>query len=355
MVQPRRPNMKRSNTVGMDMGDKKNQICILDHDGNVCSTDSVANTAKAIRKKFGAMQPSVVAIEAGTHSPWVSRLLEELGHRVLIGNPRKLRFIWDSDNKYDPRDAEMLARIARFDPRLLYPIHHRGEEAQSDLAVIKARYALIKSRSALIAHCRGSVKSVGGRISKCSAATFHHRLYAEMPDALRAALSPMIELLADLTARIREFDRQIETLSKDKYPETLRIRQIRGVGPVTALAFVLTIEESSRFKKSRSVGPYLGLVPKRDQSGQTDKQLGITKAGNEYLRTLLVNCAQYMLGHFGEECDLKRFGEKLAARGGKNARKKAIVAMARKIAVLMHHLWKTGEDYKPLRNATKAA
>jgi transposase len=165
----------------------------------------------------------------------------------------------------------------------------------------------------------------------------------------------MIELLADLTARIREFDRQIETLSKDKYPETLRIRQIRGVGPVTALAFVLTIEESSRFKKSRSVGPYLGLVPKRDQSGQTDKQLGITKAGNEYLRTLLVNCAQYMLGHFGEECDLKRFGEKLAARGGKNARKKAIVAMARKIAVLMHHLWKTGEDYKPLRNATKAA
>lgn len=347
--------MKRSITVGMDLGDKKHRICVLDHEGNVIETDVVMNTAKAIRKRFGNMEHCLVAIEAGTHSPWISRILEELGHRVLVGNPRKLRVIWDSDNKWDGRDSEMLARIARFDPQLLYPIQHRGKEAQSNLAVIKARDALIKARSSLITHCRGAVKSIGGRISKCSAESFHHRLWSEMPDELQLALSPMIELLADLTARIREFDRQIEVLSKDNYPETQSLRQIKGVGPVTALAFVLTLEEASRFKNSRSVGPYLGLVPKRDQSGETDKQLGITKAGNEYLRSLLVNCAQYMLGPFGEECDLRRFGEKLAARGGKNARKRAIVAMARKIAVLMHHLWKTGDEYKPLLQDSKAA
>jgi len=347
--------MKRSITIGMDLGDKKHRISVLDLKGHVIETDVVINTANAIRKKFGKMTPCLVAIEAGTHSPWISRILEELGHRVLVGNPRKLRAIWDSDNKADSRDSEMLARIARLDPHLLYPIRHRGQEAQSDLAVVKARDVLIKSRSSLISHCRGAVKSVGGRISKCSAESFHHRLWAEMPDELRIALSPMIELLSDLTARIREFDRQIEVLSKNSYPETHRVRQIRGVGPVTALVFILTLEEASRFKNSRSVGPYLGLVPKRDQSGETDKQLGITKAGNEYLRTLLVNCAQYILGPFGEDCDLRRFGEKLAARGGKNAKKRAVVAVARKLAVLMHYLWKTGDEYKPLRQDRKAA
>jgi transposase len=347
--------MKRSNTVGMDLGDRKHRMCVLDHQGEVIERNEVNNTAKAILKKFGKLEPCLVAIEAGTHSPWISRILEEIGHRVLVGNPRKLRVIWDSDDKCDDRDSEMLARIARFDPHLLYPIHHRGQEAQMDLAVIKARSALMKSRSALIAHCRGAVKSLGSRISKCSAESFHHRLRTEMPDELRAALCPLIELLADLTARIREFDRQIEMLSTDKYPETHRIRQIRGVGPVTALAFVLTLEDASRFKNSRSVGPYLGLVPKRDQSGDTDKQLGITKAGNEYLRTLLVNCAQYILGPFGEDCDLRRFGERLAVRGGKNAKKKAAVAVARKTAVLMHYLWKTGDEYKPLRLNKNAA
>jgi transposase len=266
-----------------------------------------------------------------------------------------LRVIWDSDSKDDVRDAEMLARIARFDPKLLYPIKHRGEEAHCALEVIKARDMLVKTRSSLIAHCRGVVKTFGDRISKCSADAFHHRLELEMPKELREALTPLMVVIEDLTARIRQYDRDIEHLSTEKYPETCSIRQIRGVGPVTALAFVLTLEDASRFKNSRSVGPYLGLVPKRDQSGQTDKQLGITKAGNKYLRSLLVNCAQYMLGPFGETSDMKKFGERLTARGGKNARKRAIIAMARKIAILMHYLWKTGEVYNPLHSEKEAA
>ena len=340
--------MSKGITVGMDMGDKKHNICVLDAEGEVLTRTTVTNTGKAIRKYFGVLEPCRVAMEAGTHSGWVSRILEELGYEVLVGNPRKLRVIWDSDEKDDDRDAEMLARIARFDPHLLYPIHHRGQKAQTDLAVIKARDMLVKVRSTLIAHARGTVKSTGQRISACSAEAFHGRLLKEMPAELMPALEPMMKSIAELTCRIRHYDKLLEKLCSEKYPETEGLRAIQGVGPVTTLAFVLTIEESSRFDKSRAVGPFLGLTPRRDQSGQIDKQLGITKAGDAYLRRLLVGCAQYILGPFGPDCDLRRFGLKLAARGGKNAKRRAVIAVARKLAVLMHHLWKAGANYDPL-------
>jgi len=331
----------------MDMGDKNHSVCVLDADGEVLARATVTNTGKAIRKYFGELEPCRVALEAGTHSGWVSRLLEGLGHKVLVGNPRKLRVIWDSDEKDDDRDAEMLARIARFDPHLLYPIHHRSQQAQSDLAVIKARDMLVKSRTILIAHARGAVKSTGQRISKCSAEAFHIRLLEEMPAELMPALEPIMKSIADLTCRIRHYDKVLDKLCTEKYPETEGLRAISGVGPVTTLAFILTIDESSRFDKSRAVGPFLGLTPKRDQSGQTDKQLRITKAGDAYLRRLLVGCAQYILGPFGPDCDLRRFGMKLAARGGKNAKRRAVIAVARKLAVMMHHLWKSGAAYDP--------
>jgi transposase len=335
-------------TVGVDMGDKNHSVCVLDAEGEVLERTTVTNTAKAISKYFGKLEPCRVALEAGTHSGWVSRNLEELGHEVLVGNPRKLRVIWDSDEKGDDRDAEMLARIARFDPDLLYPIHHRGQEAHSDLAVIKARDMLVKTRSILIAHARGAVKTLGQRISSCSAEAFHTRLLEQMPGELMPALEPVMKSIEDLTSRIRHYDKLLDKLCTEKYPETEGLRAISGVGPVTTLAFVLTIEDSSRFNKSRAVGPFLGLVPKRDQSGQSDKQLRITKAGDAYLRRLLVGCAQYILGPFGPDCDLRRFGLKLAARGGKNAKRRAVVAVARKLAVLLHHLWKSGATYDPL-------
>ena len=242
----------------------------------------------------------------------------------------------------------MLARIARFDPQLLYPIHHRSAESYEDLAVIKARDMLVKSRTMLITHVRGTVKSVGKRISTCGADVFHKRLLEEMPSELCAALEPIMKSIEELTCRIRHYDNLIKELSSTKYPETERLRQIGGVGPVTALAYVLTLEESSRFDKSRSVGAFLGMTPKRDQSGKIDKQLGITKAGDTYLRALLVGCAQYILGAFGPDCDLRRFGLALAVRGGKNGKRRAVVAVARKLAVMMHALWKSDEVYDPI-------
>lgn len=339
--------MNKGITVGMDMGDKNHSVCVLDGEGQVLERGTVVNTAQALRKYFGKLEACRVAMEAGTHSGWVSRILEELGHEVLVGNPRKLRMIWNSDEKDDTRDAEMLARIARFDPQLLHPIHHRGREAHADLAVIKARDMLVKARAALISHARGSVKSLGARICACSAETFAARLLTQMPAELRPALEPIMKSIEELSVRIRHYDKLIEQLCTERYPETVGLRGIRGVGPVTALAYVLTLDRSSRFDISRAVGPYLGLTPKRDQSGMTDKQLPISKAGDAYLRRLLVGCAQYILGPFGPDCDLKRFGVKLAARGGKNAKRRAVVAVARKLAVMMHQLWKSGATYDP--------
>jgi transposase len=162
-------------------------------------------------------------------------------------------------------------------------------------------------------------------------------------------VEPALEVIDLLTAKIREFDEKIAELGEQKYSETLLLRQVAGVGPITALAYRLTIGDPTRFADARSVGPYLGLAPKRDQSGDLDKELPISKAGNAYLRTLLVGAAQYIPGPFGPDTNLRRAGLKLVDRGGRGAKKKAVVATARKLAVLLHALWTSGDDYRPLR------
>ena len=340
--------MKKNITVGMDMGDKNHSICVFDKKGQLIEKKRLANTAVALKEYFHAQEPCLIAIEAGTHSGWVSRELEAMGHEVLVSHSRKLRAIWQSDGKDDERDAEMLGRLARFDRRLLCPMKHRGVEAQKDLAVIKARDMLVRTRARLVAHARGAVKSIGGRISPCSTGCFHLKAIEQIPIELSDALSPVVKSIEELTKRIRHYEQLIAKLGEQKYPQTHRLGAITGVGPITSLAFVLTLEESSRFKKSREVGAFLGLTPRRDKSGQTDKQLRITKAGNSYLRRLLVGSAQYILGPFGPDCDLRRFGLKLAERGGKNAKRRAVIAVARKLAVLMHQLWESDEAYEPL-------
>jgi transposase len=268
-----------------------------------------------------------------------------------VSNSRKLRLIYANKRKTDEVDAENLARLARLDPKLLYPLKHRGEGSQAHLAIIRSRQALVGCRTQLVNHVRGAVKSFGGRLPKCPARSFHKRAAEHVPEALGPALGPMLEQIGSLTERIREYERQLETVSEEHYPETQLLRQIEGIGPLTALTFVLTVEDPYRFESSRSVGAYLGLVPARDQSGDRDPQKRISKEGDEMLRKLLVGSAHYILGPFGSDSDLRRHGEKIAARGGKNAKKRAVVAVARKLAVLLHTLWVSGEVYDPLREA----
>ena len=344
--------MKSSITIGMDMGDKSHQVCVLDGEGNEIRSETISNTSQAVTRFFEPYAGALVAIEAGTHSGWVSRILEHLGCTVLVGNPRKLKAIWMNTQKSDVLDAEMLARIARFDRKLLYPIHHRGEAAQMALETIKARDMLVQARIDLVNHVRGAVKGVGGRIPASGTEAFNHRAAPAIPEGFREALTPLLATIEELTARIRDFDRAIEDLSVRQFPETARLRQVGGVGPISALAYVLTLEEADRFAKSRAVGPFLGLTRRQDQSGQSDKQLRITKAGNSYLRRLLVGCAHYILCPFGPDCDLRRYGMRIAVRGGKNAKRRAVVAVARKLAVLLHRLWVSGATYEPLRSVS---
>ena len=342
-------------TAGLDLGDKYSYLCLIDQEGGeVMEEGRLRTTPEALRRRFASEQPMRIAIETGTHSPWVSRLLEECGHEVLVANARKLRFIYANKRKTDQIDAENLARLARVDPKLLCPLKHRGEESQTHMALIRSREALVGCRTQLVNHVRGTVKSFGGRLPKGPAGSFHNKAPEHVPEALRPALGPILETIGSLTERIREYDRKLETISKEHYPETELLRQVEGVGPLTALTFVLTLEDPHRFERSRSVGAYLGLVPGRDQSGDSDPQKRISKEGDEMLRKLLVSCAHYILGPFGSDSDLRRHGEKIASRGGKNAKKRAAVAVARKLAVLLHSLWVSAEIYEPLRNAHRS-
>src|ERR687897_325779 len=279
-----RPNM----TAGLDIGDKHSYLCLLDTaSGEVMEEGRMRTTPEAFRRRFSSEQPMPIAIEAGTHSPWVSRLLKECGHEVLVANARKLGLIYANKRKTDEIDAENLARLARLDPKLLYPLQHRGENAQAHMAIIRSRQALVGCRTQLVNHVRGAVKSFGRRLPKCPARSFHKRAAEHIPEALLAALEPVLEQIGSLTERIREYERQLETISKE---------------------------------------------------------------GDEMLRKLLVGSAHYILGPFGSDADLRRHGEKIASRGGKNAKKRAAVAVARKLAVLLHRLWINGEVYDPLYN-----
>jgi len=345
--------MKKGITIGMDLGDKKHQVCTLDETGKIIAEKEVAGNRTAMASFFKQYCGAVVAMETGTHSRWVSQIAAAAGLEVLVGNARKLRMIWQSRQKSDTRDAVMLARIARFDPALLCPIRHRGEQVQMDLEIIRARDLLVQERARMIHHVRGVVKSMGERLAASSTASFGHK--AKIPEALNEALKPMLEMIRELTKKIRGYDLMIKETAANKYPETEQLRQVGGVGPLTALAYVLTLEEPERFTKSRMVGAYLGLVPRLDQSGQIDKQLRITKHGDGYLRRLLVGSAHYILGPFGPDCDLRTFGLKLMQRGGKNAKKRAVVAVARKLAVLLHALWRSGQQYEPKRIQPLAA
>jgi transposase len=336
-------------TIGLDVSDRYSYVCMLDEAGEVIEESRLATTKTAVHRWFGACPAARVALEVGPHSPWVERLLRDCGHEVLVANSRKLRMIYENERKTDRVDAEWLARVARLDPKLLAPIRHRAGRCQHDLAVVRARHALVVARTRLVNHVRGLVKAVGGRIVKCSTESFHKKAPSGIPLELRPALAPVIKTVAALTADIRKMETQIESMGRQRYPETALLRQVSGVGPVTATSFILTLEDPHRFKSNRSLGAYLGLTPRRNQSGDKDPQMRITKAGDSDLRRLLVGAAQYILGPFGPDSDLRRWGLSLAERGGKNAKKRAVVAVARKLAVLLHSLWRTGEVYEPLR------
>ncbi len=337
-------------TIGVDLGDKDCQYYALDGTGDAVEQGRLKTTQAGFRRRFEKMKPASVIVETGTHAPWVAELLSSLGHEVLVADARRIQLISRNERKSDRRDAELLARLGRVDLGLLHPVKQRGTQVRCDLSVLRSRAALVATRTKLVNHLRGMAKSLGHRLRSCSAKSFHSRIRDEVPTELHPIFLPILDVIEQVTEKIKEFEVQIERLCTTDYPQTALLRQVSGVGPLTALCYVLTIEQPGRFKKGRDVGAYLGLVPRRDQSGRSDPELRITKAGDQMLRTLLGQGAHYIIGPVGKDSDLRRFGLTLAARGGKNAKKRAVVAVARKLAVLLRALWITAEVYEPLRN-----
>jgi len=324
------PNRDRL-TVGVDLGDQWSNYCILGLEGETLAEGRLRTTREDVAELFRALAAARVIFEVGTHSAWVREVVVGCGHEVLVANPRLMEGTKRRKRKNDRLDAQKLARLGRVDPQSLFPIQHRSTEVRQDLVVLRARDALVSVRTELINTTRGLVKSLGARLPKCSSPSFPKKVEEALPAEVREALLPLVRLAEEL------------------------LRQVKGVGPLTSLAYVLTLENPDRFAKSRDVGPYLGLVPKQEDSGDSQPQLGISKAGDMMLRRLLVGSAHYILGPFGPDTDLRRHGLQLCERGGKNAKKRAAVAVARKLAVLLHRLWVSGEVYEPLRHGAPTA
>jgi len=348
-----RPNLDRL-TVGVDLGDQWSHYCILGLEGETLAEGQLRTTQQDVAEFFRALNAARVAMEVGTHSAWVREVICSYGHEVLVANPRLMEGSKRRKRKNDRIEANKLARLGRVDPESLHPIEHRSAEVRQDLVMLRARDALVAARTELINATRGLVKSMGARLPKCSSPSFAQKVEEAVPAQVREALLPLVRMTAALSDCINGYDEKIEKLASEKYGHTALLRQVKGVGPITALAYVLTLENPERFVKSRDVGPYLGLVPKQEDSGESQPQLGISKSGDTMLRKLLVGSAHYILGPFGPDTDLRRYGLRLCERGGKNAKKRAAVAVARKLAVLLHCLWVSGEVYEPLRQGMSA-
>ena len=333
-------------TIGLDLGDRRHTYYVLDGAGKMAREGSLGNTREPLATMARSYPGATVVMEAGTHSPWVSRFLQELGLRVIVANPRKTRAIYQNERKSDRHDAMMLARLARMDPTLLHPVEHGSQEAQQDMLQLKLRDSLVRARVALINAVRFTLKSLGYPVSNPSSERFHKLVLSEVPESIGEMIAHNVAALAELTQRIKALEVSISRLAAERYPETIYLQQVSGVGPITSLYFVLKVGTPGRFQRTRDIGAFLGLCPRRDQSGETDKELRISKCGDQYLRGLLVNAAQYILGPFGTDSALREHGLRLAQEGTARAKKRAVVAVARKLAVLLLTLWKSREPYE---------
>jgi transposase len=333
-------------TAGVDLGDRWSHIAVIDEAGDLVREGRLRTTQAGFEGELGSRRPLRVVIEAGTHSPWVSRLLQGMGHEVVVANPRRVQLIARNTKKRDQSDAETLARLGRMDVAFLHPVVHRGREAQEALAVIRARRKLVQTRTALVNHVRGTTKAFGERLPACDTRYFVQRSGPHLEGAQRRAHGPLLQVLQTIEEQVQRYDREVERLIREQYPEARCLQRVPGVGPLTALTYVLVIADPQRFRRSRDVAAYLGLVPRQRQSGERDPQLGITKSGDGYLRSLLVECANYMLSSRCPDTTLRRWGLAHLREGDANTRRRVKVAMARKLAVLLHSLWVSGSVYE---------
>lgn len=337
--------------VGMDISDREMSSCVLNESGVVHHERTVSLDRPVLQLYLSSLKEHnpIFALETGTHANWIYDLLLSLGFtRVIVADARSLKMIFKSNNKTDRQDARKLARFAQSCPELLHSVKPRSERSRQDRRLLSARHVCVKARTKFVSYVRGIVKSTGVRLASCDADRFPD--FADsLPESLSPILVPVLDAIRQVTTSIQQLDELIERRCEGD-AVIARLTQIKSVGPITALAFTATIENPVRFSKNRNVASFLGLRPRIDESGEMNKQLGITKAGDDYTRQLLVMSAQGLMRRNSQATDLKHWGLSIAQTGGKRGKRRAAVAVARKLAVLLLTLWKTGEDYVPLRS-----
>lgn len=350
---PKRP----PDTMGIDLGDRFSHVYAFSpRTGEVLGERRVCTRVEDFEELFAGLPRMRIVLETGTHANWVAWLAARHGHEVIVAQARRLRMIYENPTKSDAVDARMLADFGATRPDLLHPVRVRDERTQSHLAVLRSREKLVEARTRLINAARGTTKSLGHRLPRCSAEAFARKAWEACPKVLVPALRPVVESIDVLTHQIRAMDHEVTRLCREDHArDTARLLEVPGVGEITALAFVLVIGDPARFRRNRDVAAFLGLVPRRDQSSDSDPQLPITKCGDTMVRRLLVQSAQFILGPFGQDCDLRRWGLAYAERGGANAKRRAVIGVAHRLSVLLLALWKTDTPYEPLRNAARAA
>jgi transposase len=340
-------------TIGLDLSDRSFQFCELNAQGEIVNQGQLKLDRATLRKYLAAQAKARVALETGGQSAWVKQVIEELGHEAVVANARELEAVTGRSYRTDHHDAQQLARLARVDRALLNPVELRGAAEQVDLFVIRARAVLVEARTRLINFARGITKTLGHRLPASASHRFVERVREAVPEVLEPALTGLLDVLEEITTQIEDYDAKIEALAIERYPQTRWLKPAPGVGTLTALTFVLTVGEPGRFAHSRDVGPFLGLVPRRRQSGEQDPHLRISKCGDGYLRKLLVQCAHVAMGRFGPDCALRRWALE-HARQSRTAKKRTVVAVARKLAVLLHRLWSRQEVFQPFPAAIAA-
>lgn len=350
----KRTQMTFPRTIGMDLGVRATSFCTVLSSGERHREGTLETTREVMAAFFKAEPESRVVVEACGPSRWIAELAGSLGHEVIVANPREFRLISESHRKTDRNDARVLADFGQFRPGLLHPIKLRGMRCHIARSTLAARAHAVRQRTLMINLVRAQVRNLGESMAGCSKATFERTARSKIPASLRSVLTPLLDVLDTLAAAIASYDGELARLCKEEFPETAVLQQVNGVGPNTSLAFVATVEDPTRFKDSRDVGAYVGLVSRSRASGSKNPELRISKRGDKDLRRLLVTAATYITGPRSKDSDLKRFGERLKGRGGQAAKGKARIAVARKLSVLLHRLWVTGEVYDPLRNSAEA-
>lgn len=349
------PDASAPRTIGLDLSARKSSYCVMSADGKRSAEGIIAMDRTSVETFFRAEAPSRVTLEACTSARWVAQVAQECGHEVVVANPRTFKLISASCRKSDRNDARMLADFGQFRPHLLNPVILRNADVQSARSVLMARDTLVSNRTAIVNCVRGLLRDSGYTLPSSAAERFHVRMQELIPSELEPAVRPLLATLEAMAKCIDQHDATIAKLSVEEFPETKLLQQVSGVGPITALAFAVTIGDPARFARSRDVAAYFGLTPRSYASGDKSPELSISKCGDRLVRRLLVGSASYIMREGSPDTDLKRWGNAIRARGGQAAKAKARTAVARKLAVLLHRLWVTGEVYRPLRDTQQEA